>query len=817
MNVPNMNKQIIFVDSSVQNYQSLIQGIDAARIFILNENSSGIAQITNALANQKDIEAIHILSHGAPGILYLGNTQLSLDTLSLYANQLQQWGLTASQILLYGCSVAAGDAGAEFIEKLHQLTGANIAANPNPTGSATKGGTWELSHQIPPSPEAPQLPFTAKVLASYAHTLGITTRLSLDSAAAEGNSSSLNPRISADGRYVVFESNASNLVTGDTNSRNDIFLRDTLTNITTRLSLDSAAAQGNSDSTNPSISPDGRYVVFRSFASNLVTGDTNNNGDIFLRDTQTNITTRLSLDSAAAQGNNGSGNPSISADGRYVVFGSNASNLVTGDTNSRNDIFLRDTQTNTTTRLSLDSAAAQGNGDSTNPSISPDGRYVVFQSFASNLVAGDTNFTNDIFLRDTQTNITTRLSLDSAAAEGNGGSDQPSISPDGRYVVFYSFASNLVTGDTNSRADIFLRDTQTNITTRLSLDSAAAEGNSNSFNPSISADGRYVVFESDASNLVTGDTNSSRDIFLRDRSPTITRVTSTTLDGLYGIGQTISITAEFDVPVTVVGKPQLQLETGTTDQYATYSSGTGGKTLTFNYIVQGGDESLDLESLTINALTLNGGTIQDIGGLNAILTLPTLGSALSLGGSKALVIDGIAPTVTINQGSSQADPTENTLINYTVQFSEPVTGFDKTKVTLSGTAGATTTEVTGGGTTYNVAISGMTQAGTVIASINANAVTDIAGNPNIAASTSTDNQVTFTKNTAPVVASAITDRSVTVNTAFSYTVPAGTFTDAEKDPLTYTATKEDGTALPTWLTFDPATGIFGGTPATADL
>ncbi|MEG3984686.1 putative Ig domain-containing protein, partial [Microcoleus sp. T3B2] len=497
------------------------------------------------------------------------------------------------------------------------------------------------------------------------------------------------------------------------------------------------------------------------------------------------------------------------------MFQSFASNLVTGDTNNGADIFLRDTQTNTTTRLSLDSAAAQGNSESTNPSISPDGRYVVFRSFASNLVTGDTNNNGDIFLRDTLTNTTTRLSLDSAAAQGNNGSGNPSISADGRYVVFSSDASNLVTGDTNNRADIFLRDTQTNTTTRLSLDSAAAEGNRDSFNPSISANGRYVVFESD-SNLVTGDTNSSRDIFLRDRSPTITRVTSTTLDGLYGIGQTISITTEFDVPVTVVGKPQLQLETGTTDQYATYSSGTGGKTLTFNYIVQGGDESLDLESLTINALTLNGGTIQDIGGLNAILTLPTLGSALSLGGSKALVIDGIAPTVTINQGSSQADPTANTLINYTVQFSEPVTGFDKTKVTLSGTAGPTTTEVTGGGTTYNVAVSGMTQAGTAIASINANAVTDLAGNPNTA-STSTDNQVTFTKNTAPVVATAITDKSVTVNTAFSYTVPTGTFTDAENDPLIYTATKEDGTALPTWLTFNAATGIFGGTPATADL
>ncbi|MEG5237208.1 hypothetical protein QUB77_23620, partial [Microcoleus sp. AT9b-C3] len=394
-------------------------------------------------------------------------------------------------------------------------------------------------------------------------------------------------------------------------------------------------------------------------------------------------------------------------------------------------------------------------------------------------MTGDTNGTSDIFLRDTLNNTTTRLSLDSAAAEGDSESYQPSISADGRYVVFGSYASNLVTGDTNGTDDIFLRDTLMNTTTRLSLDPAAAEANSDSYEPSISADGRYVVFASDASNLVTGDTNGTEDIFLRDRYPTITRVTSTTLDGLYGIGKTISITTEFDVPVTVVGQPKLQLETGTTDQYATYSSGSGGKTLTFNYIVQAGDESLDLESLTINALTLDGGTIQDIGGLNAILTLPTLGSALSLGGSKALVIDGIAPTVTINQGSSQADPTTNNLINYTVQFSEPVTVFDATKVTLGGTAGATTADVTGGGTTYNVAVSGMTQAGTVIASINANAVTDIAGNPNTAVSTSTDNQVTFTKNTPPVVASAITDKSVTVNTAFSYTVPAGTFTDAE--------------------------------------
>ncbi|MEG4166616.1 MULTISPECIES: ELWxxDGT repeat protein, partial [unclassified Microcoleus] len=169
-----MNKQIIFVDSSVQDYQSLIQGIDSAQIVILNKNLSGITQITNALANQKDIEAIHILSHGAPGILYLGNTQLSLDTLNLYAHQLQQWGTTGSLIFLYGCSVAAGDAGAEFIEKLHQLTGAAISANPNPTGNAAKGGTWSLTYQYPGDSFFPDslTPFSAQALATYSGLLG---------------------------------------------------------------------------------------------------------------------------------------------------------------------------------------------------------------------------------------------------------------------------------------------------------------------------------------------------------------------------------------------------------------------------------------------------------------------------------------------------------------------------------------------------------------------------------------------------------------------------------------------------------------------
>jgi Ca2+-binding RTX toxin-like protein len=268
-------------------------------------------------------------------------------------------------------------------------------------------------------------------------------------------------------------------------------------------------------------------VAFLSNASNIVPGDTNNRNDIFVRDTLTNTTTRVSVDSAGNQQNGTSlfNAPSISADGRFVAFDSNASNLVPGDTNIRRDIFVRDTLTNTTTRVSLDLAGNQGNSDSYSPSISADGRFVAFTYGASIPVPGDTNNRNDIFVRDTLTNTTTRVSVDSAGNQANFRSYTASISADGRFVAFSSDASNLVPGDTNRERDmvgrdIFVRDTLTNTTTRVSLDSAGNQGNSSSDSPSISADGRFVAFDSKSSNLVPGDTNNTDDIFVVDTSST---------------------------------------------------------------------------------------------------------------------------------------------------------------------------------------------------------------------------------------------------------------------------------------------------------
>jgi Tol biopolymer transport system component len=349
-------------------------------------------------------------------------------------------------------------------------------------------------------------------------TTGQTTRASLDSVGSEGNNESRNPAISSDGSYVAFISDADNLITDDTNSATDVFVHDRTTAQTTRESLGSTSIGGNHESFAAAVSFDGRYVAFHSDADNLITGDGNGRTDVFVHDRGTWQITRVSVDGAGVEGNNNSQYPSISSDGRYVAFGSAASNLVGGDTNGKIDIFIHDRDTGLTTRVSVTSTGTQSNGGSYFPSISGDARYVAFHSDASNLVTGDTNGVIDVFVHDRNTGQTTRVSVDSAGVEGNLTSWYPSISADGRYVAFESYANNLVIDDTNFRWDIFVHDRNTGQTNRVSVDSGGIEGNKDSNNPSISADGRYVAFQSDADNLVTGDTNWSSDVFVHDRT-----------------------------------------------------------------------------------------------------------------------------------------------------------------------------------------------------------------------------------------------------------------------------------------------------------
>ncbi len=361
------------------------------------------------------------------------------------------------------------------------------------------------------------------------------------------NRDSFRPSISSNGRFVAFESNSGNLIPDDINGT-DIFVRDLQTDITTLVNVDSNGVQAFGASRNPSISSDGRFVAFDSFASNLVPDDTNNQGDIFVRDLQTGITTLVSVASDGTQANLGPPANSvslalkISSDGRFVAFDSFASNLVPGDTNNQSDIFVRDLQAGTTTRVNISSDGNQANGGSfgrtTSLSISSNGRFVAFDSRASNLVPNDTNGQYDVFVRDLQEGTIKRISVDSNGNQANFNSTYPSISSDGRFVAFSSGASNLVPGDVGNEADVFVRDLQAGTTTPVSLGNTGNQGNDSSLESSISNDGRFVAFQSYATNLVPDDTNGQSDTFIRDlQEGTTTRVSvdsdGNQIDGSY--------------------------------------------------------------------------------------------------------------------------------------------------------------------------------------------------------------------------------------------------------------------------------------------
>lgn len=314
-----------------------------------------------------------------------------------------------------------------------------------------------------------------------------------------GSKESQNARVSADGRYVLFDSKAPDLVPGDANGWRDVFLHDRQTGTTTRIT------GGHGTSYAGALSADGRLIAFDSYASDLVPGDTNAKRDVFLYDRDTMTTTRLT------DGDGGSSVGGLSADGRLLAFASYATDLVPGDTNNYGDVFLLDLETEEITKVT------GGKGAGKNPAISADGQWVSFYSGASNLVPGDKNRTRDVFVYEVGTGQTTRVTDGNAASESTSGA----LSADGRWVAFSSDASDLVGGDTNGRSDVFLLDRTTGQMTRVS------RGNNDSVNAALSADGSQVAFTSYASNLTPGDVNGQADLFTYDRAlDLVSRITN---------------------------------------------------------------------------------------------------------------------------------------------------------------------------------------------------------------------------------------------------------------------------------------------------
>ncbi len=337
--------------------------------------------------------------------------------------------------------------------------------------------------------------------------------------------------IGDNGYYVIFESDASDLVENDTNGGSDIFVYDRVERQVSRVSVASDGTEGNGISSSPAMSKEGRIIAFVSTSSNLVPGDDNNKADIFVHDLDTGITVLVSKSSSGVIGNGNSTDVFVSCEGEYIAFASDSTNLVPADVNRKRDVFVHDMSTGETKLVSKSSEGNFGNGMSKTPTIDEYGRYVSFASRANNLIADDYNHTWDIFVHDLETSETWRISEAPDGSDGNSSSVSPTIDCHGTHVVFISYASNLVAQDNNYSADVFVYDIVADTLIRASVSSEGDEANDYTYSASIDRSGKYVVFESDATNLVPDDLNARTDIFVRDIVNGVTTRVSVAYDG----------------------------------------------------------------------------------------------------------------------------------------------------------------------------------------------------------------------------------------------------------------------------------------------
>jgi Tol biopolymer transport system component len=361
----------------------------------------------------------------------------------------------------------------------------------------------------------------------------VIERISVSSAEVEANGDSFSPRydgVSADGRFVVFESDATNLVAADGNGLRDVFLRDRHLGTTIRVSEALGGGDAAGQSNYPSISEDGRWIAFTSEAPDLVIGDTNGFQDVFVFDRQSGQISRVSMGWGGSEGNGDSRTPSISGDGRYVAFRSNATNLLPGSMESSKHIYVCDRQTGENELASVSWTGGEEDKGSWYPHISADGRHVAFVSSSTNLVAFDENGVNDAFMRDLDLGVTSMIGVNIDGEDGNGNSGGFGISANGRYAGFFSNATDLLPPDEdiNAAQDAFVRDFDLGVTQRVSVSSSVEEANDDSGPAILDGSGRFAAFHSEASNLVDGDNNVATDVFGHDRSTGITTLLTIT-------------------------------------------------------------------------------------------------------------------------------------------------------------------------------------------------------------------------------------------------------------------------------------------------
>ncbi|MCC7118517.1 MAG: PD40 domain-containing protein [Anaerolineales bacterium] len=588
---------------------------------------------------------------------------------------------------------------------------------------------------------------------------GDVTRVSVSSSGEQADAITYSGVISANGRFVAFESEAGNLIAGDTNGLGDVFVRDRQLNLTTRVSVDASGGQASGGA--PAISADGRFVAFESGASNLVGGDTNNFTDIFIKDMQTGAVARVSVDSSGAQSANDSSEPSISGDGRYVAFVSDASNLVADDTNGVADIFVHDNQTGTTVRV-----FANANAASFHPSISLDGRFVVFVSAANNLVANDTNGKTDVFVYAVQTGQVVVASVNSSGALANKGANEPSISGDGRYVTFSSYSENLLAQDTlgfeyvyvhdfvtgatdlasfqngypmyghsndsvisadgryiafsyDDRGDglptrwIYVHDRVESTTVMLVGGGSSDSGEGNPILPSISGNGSVIAFASGSSSLVAGDTNGVRDIFVKEfaspvnPAPTVVSVNHFCPQACGSAAdQIIHFQVTFSEPVTGVDASDFALSISGGISGAAIS-GVSGAGSVYDVTVNTGSGDGTLRLDVVDDDSVKDGASKPLGGAGA-------GNG-NFNSGEEYVVAKTAPAV-VSILRLDANPNAQASVRFAVNFSMPVSGVDAGDFALASTgslSGLSVAGVSGADASYTVTVNTGAGSGTL--------------------------------------------------------------------------------------------------------
>ncbi|MEP6582136.1 FG-GAP-like repeat-containing protein [Microcoleus vaginatus GB2-A3] len=703
--ISNAQKEIVILDPTVPDSNHIASGIKpGTATYILESQPDAIEQITTVLAQHTSIEALHIITHGSPGSLYLGTKELNSSNIENYSQQLQQWRNNFSanaSIILYGCNVAAGETGHQFLTQLHQLTGANIAANSHPTGNSALGGTWDIPQLIPPSPQRFKLAVTETIFKTYSGVLGFATKV--DFATGSGPFGLSIGDFNGDGKPDLAVANA-------TSNTASILLNTTPIGAATPTFAPQVTFPTGSGPLSVSIgdiNADGKPDL-------AVANRTSNSASILLNTTPTNATTPTFASQVTfATGTNpysvsigdfnGDGKPDLAVANRT----SNSASILlnTTPTNATTPTFASQVTFatgNNPWSLSIgdfngdgkpDLAVPNENSNNVSIRLNTTATGATTPTFASQVTFATGNDPRSVSIGD----FNGDGKPDLAVANFNSSSASILLNTTATGATTPTFASevriptddgpfSVSIGDFNGDGKPDLSTTNTTDTASILLNTTATGATTPTFASQVTfATGTTPVAVSIGDingdgkpDLATAnfESNPGSASILLNTSLKVNAVTATTADGSYSIGSTINITVTFDAAVNVTGTPQLQLETGTTDQFATYISGSGSTALTFNYVVQAGDTSADLEYLSINALTLNGGTIKETAGtaFDAFLTLPTLASANSLSGSKALVIDGVAPSITsVTSTTANGSYGTTSNINVTVNFSEAVT------------------------------------------------------------------------------------------------------------------------------------------------